>query len=211
MRVISVNTGTAAAIGTGRRRSVSGINKRAAAGGVFIGATGLTGDAVCDEEHHGGVDQAVYAYGAADYAWWSEELGLLITPGTFGENLTIEGLPSNMNAGDRLLIGDVVLEATAPRIPCETLSAQMRDSGFGLKFRRAERPGFYFRVLHEGGVAAGETVTVVPYAGSTVSMLELFRLAYEISPESDALRRAIAAPIATRMRGKLEQKLAATD
>lgn len=209
MHIVSVNIGKAESIGSGRREMVSGINKQAESGRVFISLAGITNDVICDEEHHGGVDQAVYAYGASDYAWWSEQLGREIPPGTFGENLTIDGLPVDMNAGDRLVIGAVTLEATAPRIPCSTLAAQMRDSSYGLKFRRAERPGFYFRVLSEGEVAAGQELTLVRNADSSISMLKLFRLHYEIKPSVDVLTRALDAPIAARMRDKFEARLAA--
>lgn len=203
MRVVSVNIGAAKSIGKGRRAMVSGIDKRPAAGRVFIGPDGLADDTICDTEHHGGADQAVYVYGALDYAWWSEQLAREIAPGTFGDNLTIDGLPPDIGAGDRLAIGDVILEATAPRIPCSTLAVQMRDRAFGLKFRRAERPGFYFRVLSAGEVAAGDTATLVPGPGGAVSMLELFRLAYEVHPTADELRRALDAPISARLREKL--------
>lgn len=211
MKIVSVNTGRAEPIGDADDRYVSGINKRAENGSVFIGATGLKGDAICDEEFHGGVDQAVYVYGAEDYAWWSEQLGRQITPGMFGDNLTIAALPADMNAGDRLTIGEVLLEATAPRIPCSTLAAQMGDRKFGLRFRRAERPGFYFRVISSGEVAAGASVTLSPSESGGVSMLELFRLSYEVHPPADRLKRALDAPIAARMHDEFARKLASVD
>ena len=211
MRIVSINIGNAESIGGPEREIVTGINKRPVAGGVFIGSSGLPDDAICDEESHGGVDQAVYAYSANDYAWWSQQLGHEIAPGTFGENLTIEGLPTNMNAGDRLLFGDVILEATAPRIPCGTFGAWMQDSDFSLSFRRAQRPGIYFRVLNEGNAVQGASVTLVEGAAGNISMLELMRLYYEIRPSADALRRALDAPIAIRLRDKLAKKLAAAN
>ena len=130
--------------------------------------------------------------------------------GTFGENLTIAGLPPDMKAGDRLLIGDVILEATMPRIPCSTLAAAMNDSNFGLQFRRAERPGYYFRVLNEGSVAPGDSVTLVENPGDCITMLELFRLSYEIKPDAKSLCRALDAPIAERMRARFESKIASS-
>ena len=162
---------------------------------------------ICNLESHGGLDQAVYAYSAEDYAWWSNELSREIAPGTFGENLTIAGFPTDMNAGERLLIGDVVLEATAPRIPCSKLAAQMQDSNFGLAFRRAERPGVYFRVLNEGEVSVGDGVTFVENLDGNVSMLELFRFAFDISPDVGDLHRMVDAPIAERMRDKIQEKM----
>lgn len=193
----------------GNRRFVTGIDKQPAGECIAITTAGIEGDEVCDTAHHGGPDQAVYAYSTADYEWWSAKLGRPLRPGTFGDNLTIDGLPSDMNAGDRLLIGSALLEATAPRIPCSTLAATMRDGDFGLAFRRAEKPGIYFRVLNEGEVCPGDRVTLVENTDPTVSILVLFRLYYENSPGRDALESALRAPIAARMRKRFEAKLAA--
>ena len=209
MRVASVNIGREETIAHGSRTFRTGIRKRPADAAVYIGADSVSGDTISDEKHHGGADQVVYAYSADDYDWWAAELGREIAPGTFGENLTVEGMPSDMNVGDRLLIGDVLLEATAPRIPCSTLAAQMQDSGFGMAFRKAERPGIYFRVLNEGEVSAGDAVTYIENPASAVSILELYRMAYELQPDPAALERYLEAPLAERMRAMIEEKLAA--
>jgi len=209
MRVTSVNVGREETIHHGDRHFTTGIRKRPADGAVFIGADSVAGDTISDRKHHGGADQVVYAYSADDYAWWSEQLGHELEPGTFGENLTIEGLPTDMNVGDRLLIGEVLLEATAPRIPCSTLAAQMQDAGFGMAFRRAERPGIYFRVLNEGEVSAGDAVTCIDNPAPIVSILELYRLAYDLRPDPDTLERYLEAPLAERMRASIEDKLSA--
>ena len=89
-----------------------------------------------------------------------------IAPGTFGDNLTISGITSaDLAIGDRLIAGDVVLEVTAPRIPCGTLAARMDDPGFVKAYRDAARPGAYCRVIKEGEVRAGMDVIHQPYAG----------------------------------------------
>jgi MOSC domain-containing protein YiiM len=209
MRVTSVNIGGEETIAHGGQTFRTGIRKRPADAAVYIGADSVSGDTVSDKKHHGGADQVVYAYSADDYDWWSGELGRELAPGTFGENLTVEGMPSDMNVGDRLLIGEVLLEATAPRIPCSTLAAQMQDSGFGMAFRKAERPGIYFRVLNEGEVSAGDAVTYIGNPASVVSILELYRMSYELHPDPAALERYLEAPLAERMRVKIEEKLAA--
>lgn len=211
MRVASINRGQPESISFGEREFLTGIGKRPVASSIRISESGLDGDAIVDTEHHGGSDQAIYVYGAADYAWWSQTLGREIEYGTFGDNLTIDGLPSDLNTGDRLMIGDVILEATAPRIPCSTLAATMQDSNFGLRFRRAERPGFYFRVLNEGEIATGDSVVLVENPGDCISMLQQFRLSYTLHPTAAELRYALDAPIAERMRTKFEQRLAATN
>jgi len=211
MRIESVNVGRAATVTLGSRVIESGIRKTSVDVPVQVTAEGVQGDVVVDTEHHGGRDQAVYAYSADDYDWWCEHLGRRIDPGTFGENLTIRDMPSDLRIGDRLLIGELVLEATAPRIPCDTLAAHMGDSGFGLAFRRAERPGIYFRVLNEGAVRRGDVVTLVGSDECDVTTLELFRYKYRLSHEPNDLRRLLEAPLAERFRASIEKKLAAAD
>lgn len=207
MVISSINVGDGRTLEHRGRRFLTGIDKQPRSGAVTVTADGLADDAVCDLEHHGGRDQAVYAYAAADYESWSARLGRSLRPGTFGENLTIDGMPPDLNAGDRLLIGDVLLEATAPRIPCNTLAATMQDQNFGLEFRRAERPGVYFRVLNGGEIRTGDRVTLIENTDTGVSMLELFRLCYEPQPPHESLERALDAPIAERLRDRFSRKL----
>ena len=208
MRVTSVNVGNAETIMHGDRTMTTGICKRPVTGPVEVTELGLRGDHIVDSRHHGGADQAVYAYSADDYEWWAEETGHEYAPGLFGENLTIKGLPTDMYIGDRLLIGNLVLEATSARIPCSTLAARLADRNFGMAFRKAERPGIYFRVLNPGAVTSGDSVTMVEGSAGTVTVLELFRFAYATSHDANQLRRFLDAPIAERVRVKVEEKLA---
>jgi len=209
IRITSVNVGKAETIVHGGTSRTTGICKRPLAGPVAVSESGLDSDEVLDAKHHGGPDQAVYAYSVEDYDWWAAETGRDFAPGLFGENLTIAGLPGNLYIGDRLLIGDVVLEATAARIPCATLAARMGDRGFGMAFRKAERPGVYFRVLNPGFVTAGDAVTVVESESGNATVLDLFRFAYENSHDADTLRAYLETPLAERMRNKVEAALAA--
>ena len=195
MRLISVNIGQVRPIENAKPSGKTGIYKLPAAEPVQIGPLGLTGDAICDTKHHGGVDQAVYIYGAPDYAWWSQTLGVALAPGTFGENLTIAGLESaRMLIGDRLALGSVVLEVTSPRIPCVTLAARMGNPEFIKQFITAERPGLYCRVIQAGSVQSGEGVTYQRYPGVTVSILEMFRDYYKKELDEATIRRYLAAP-----------------
>jgi len=209
--VVSVNVGRVETIGEGRRRTSTGICKRPAEGPVFVGTGGLAGDSIVSTRHHGGPDQAVYVYSQDDYDWWHEQTGRDYGPGLFGENLTILGLPAAMRVGDRLRIGAVLLEATAPRIPCDTFATRIGDPGFGLAFRHAERPGVYFRVLGEGEVRAGDVVDVLPTADHEVSVVELFRFKYALRHDAEDLRRFLAAPLAIRFRADVERALAGID
>lgn len=208
MRIESINVGRVETIGHRGKSFETGICKRPVTGPVRLTVDGIPGDAIIATEHHGGVDQAVYAYSADDYDWWAQTTGREYFPGLFGENLTIRDMPSDMAVGDRLLIGEVVLEATAARIPCSTFAARMQDSGFGMAFRKAERPGIYFRVLNEGEVCAGDTVTYVETGDADVSVLDLYRYAFATQHDAAMLRRFLKAPIAERVRVSIESKLA---
>jgi MOSC domain-containing protein YiiM len=209
MKLTSLNLGTGQLIAVGERKIRTGIHKQPTLEPVQIGRLGLAGDEVSDEINHGGPDQAVYVYGLPDYDFWSEQLGTALEPAIFGENLTVSGLESaSLRIGDRLRVGAVLLEVTASRIPCHVLAARMNDLGFVKKFRAAQRPGAYCRVIETGEVQVNDVVTLEPFVGETVSLLEDFNLYYEANPSRASLERALNAPIAIRTRAELGQKLA---
>jgi MOSC domain-containing protein YiiM len=208
MHLISVNLGQERQVPKAKGFEVTGIFKLPVSTAVQVTTEGIPGDVVCDKKHHAGPDQAVYVYGAPDYDFWSQALGTEITPGTFGENLTIAGLESaRFNIGDRLSVGEVVLEVTAPRIPCGTLARRMGDPEFVKKFRAAERPGLYCRVLREGQVRAGDVVTYQPFSGDTISLIEAYRDFYEPELNEAAIQHILAAPVAIRLRAEKEEQL----
>jgi MOSC domain-containing protein YiiM len=206
MQLVSVNVGRAEPMTA--KSGMSGIYKRPTADPVAVTQTGLNGDTIVDTANHGGVDQAVYIYTVEDYRWWSAALGTPLEPGTFGENLTIAGIESAaLCIGDCFRVGSVVLQVTAPRIPCVTLAARMGDPGFVKKFAKAERPGVYCRVLETGSLCAGSDVTYLPYDGERVSALAMFRLDLASDKHADALRQLLRLPIATRARQDYERAL----
>mgnify|MGYP000941369013 CR=1 FL=1 len=207
MHLISINIGAEQPIQIGGKPDTTGIFKQPASGAVTVTTLGLAGDAVCDTKNHGGPDQAVYIYGQGDYDWWAQELDQALPPGTFGDNLTISELESaGFNVGDRLHIGEVILEVTAPRIPCGTLSARMGDKMFVKRFRAAGRPGLYCRVIRTGSISTGDPVRVEACAGPTVSIGEMYRNHF-LPDDETFLRRCLAAPIAIRAREDMEAKL----
>lgn len=209
MKLLSVNVGKARPIAGGKKIGKTGIFKQPVLDAVRVTRLGIQGDEICDVKNHGGVDQAVYIYGAPDYAWWSDELGRELQPGTFGENLTFSELESaSAQVGDRLHIGPVILEVTSPRIPCVTLAARMGDPSFAKRFRYAERPGLYCRVIEEGEVRAGDAVVYQPHSGETVEVIQFFRDFFLSPIDTDAIRRYLAAPIDIRSRIYLEKQLA---
>ncbi len=208
MQLISVNIGQERSIQQGKESGKTGIYKQPVSGPVQVTKLGLPGDAIVDTENHGGVDQALYLYTTPDYEWWSAELGRELKPGTFGENLTVNEIESaKLSIGDRLHIGEVILEVTSPRIPCVTLAARMEDPTFVKRFRHAERPGLYCRVIQEGTIQAGETVIYEPYTQPTILAIEMFRNFYKPRKDEATLRRFLAAPIHYKDREEKEAQL----
>lgn len=205
--VQSVNVGQARPIPG--MKALTGIFKEPVLGSVSITRNGIAEDAICDRRHHGGVDQAIYVYFAEDYLFWAGELGALPAPGTFGENLTLSGAESAGTAiGDRMLIGDLVLEVTYHRTPCMTFAAKMGDPMFIRRFHRAGRPGAYCRVITPASIEAGMPVTYVPYKGERITVRELMALdgVRELDPQF--MRRALTTPLREKTRFKYEDLLA---
>ena len=208
MRLISVNLGEERILQRRDRVERTGIFKVPTEEAVKITKLGLEGDVIVSKKDHGGPDQAVYIYGVPDYEWWSRELGKEIGPGTFGENLTISELESaQFNVGDYIDIDGLTLQVTAPRIPCSTFATRMSDPQWVKRFRHAERPGLYCRVIREGSIQTGEPVSIEKYTGETISIVDMFRDYYDKNKSEETLRRHLNAPIAIRARRDLEKEL----
>jgi MOSC domain-containing protein YiiM len=201
MKLLSVNVGRPRPVPyTSQPDGVTGIDKQPAEGPVRVtapgpkgvGASGLAGDAVCDTRHHGGDDQAVYAYAREDLDTWERELGRPLANGCFGENLTTDGLDvSGALIGERWRIGpQVVLEVTAGRIPCATFQGHMGERGWVKRFTRKAATGAYLRVIEPGEIRSGDPVEIVyrPDHGVTAAMQ--FRA---VTTERELLPRLLAA------------------
>lgn len=182
----------------------TGIYKTPVNAGMMMDALGLVGDAVCNKKHHGGPDQAILLEGALTLDWWAAELARDLPFGTFGENLVIDGLDNrDVAVGDRFHIGEVILEATCPRSPCNTLATRMDDRQFAKRFLRAARPGIYCRVIRQGMVWPEDPVDHEPYTGERLLLPELLST-LERRPSDRERARFLAAPIATRWRANFE-------
>jgi MOSC domain-containing protein YiiM len=197
---------------------VTGINKRPVDHLVTVRApgpkttglhSGLVGDQIFDIEHHGGDDQAVYAYAREDYDWWQARLSRRLANGLFGENLTTEGVDVNGAViGERWRIGPrLVLQPTFGRIPCVTFQRKMGEPRWVKTFARANRTGAYLRVLEPGEVWAGDPVTVedrpahgVPDHSSAAAAAARARSQHRDTPVV-AARRAIIPQPSSAMRG----------
>lgn len=208
MQLISINIGEERTLQRKDRSEQTGIFKSPTHQPVQVTQLGLEGDVIIDKDSHGGTDQAVYIYGMADYAWWTNEVGKELAPGTFGENLNISELESSQfDIGDYLHIGEIILQVTAPRIPCGTFAARMEDPQWVKKFRHAERPGLYCRVIKEGIAKTGDFVSVEKYTGKTLSIVQVFRDYYDKNKSAETIRQHLDAPIAIRVRESIQAQL----
>ena len=160
------------------------------------GGSGLAGDAVSDRRHHGGDDQAVYAYAREDLDFWQQELGRELPAGVFGENLTTTGLDLGAcRIGERWQVGaTLVLEVSRPRIPCRTFAEVLAERGWVRRFTQEARTGTYLRVVVPGPVAAGDRIVVLSRPEHDVTIHKTFRaftlepdLLPELWPAADAL------------------------
>src|SRR5204862_6301203 len=143
-----------------------------------------------DRRVHGGDRKAVYAYAREDLDWWSDRLGMTLAPGTFGENLTTEGLDvTGARVGEPWRIGTTLLEVTQPRLPCFKLEARMDRPGFIAEFIDGGRPGAYLRIVEEGEVGAGDAVEVVTGPEDAPTMGDVMRTKTKRSEQLDADRR----------------------
>ena len=208
MKLLSINIGKERQQQRKDYVETTGIYKEPVNEAVEIKSLGIDGDVICDTKNHGGVDQALYIYGGADYTWWSEEIGKELAPGTFGDNLTISDLESaSFNVGDTIHVGEVTLQVTSPRIPCSTFATRMSDPQWVKKFRAAERPGLYVRVIKEGVIKAGDEVVVEKYSGETISIVQMYRDHYDKNYSEELLRRYLNSPIDVRSREYMEEQL----
>jgi len=151
---------------------VTAIDKRPVNGPVKVHKLGLRGDIQANRAHHGGEDQAVYAYSQADADYWAAALGRELPAGFFGENLRISGIEATHAViGERWTVGaGVELEVTSPRTPCATFQRRMKEPQWVKRFTDEGRVGTYLRVLRTGSIQAGDTIerTFVPRHGVTI-------------------------------------------
>lgn len=150
------------------------IDKRAVGGRVFAGKLGLAGDHQAHKDDHGGPEQAIYAYAREDMDWWTEQARREFRNGEFGENLTTAGLDvTGALIGEVWQLGaDVVVQVTAPRIPCRVFGAWTGEHRWVKRFADARRPGAYLRVLAEGEIGAGDPIEVLSRPEQRVTIAE---------------------------------------
>lgn len=193
LKLLSVNIARPKIIGTVNGEDIhSAIAKQPAGGSLLVSATGIEGDAVADPSVHGGLDKAVYAYPADNWAWWEREHAIACAPATFGENLTLEGADeTQIHIGDRFQWGEAILEVAQPRGPCFKLGIHTGKPDAPQVMTLSGRTGWYCRVLQPG--RPGTTITRI-YASNSPNVREAFFARHNRDVSKDLLERVRAAP-----------------
>jgi MOSC domain-containing protein YiiM len=193
LQVLSVNVGLTRAVAWKSRTVVTGIFKEPVAGSVAVRRLNLEGDRQADLTVHGGPEKAVYAYPAEYYSFWRAQFPEMELPwGMFGENLTIEGLlEESVHIGDRFQVGSAHLAVTQPRLPCYKLGLKFGRDDILKRFLQSGLTGFYFAVLKEGEVAAGDPIRLLHRDEHQVKVADITRLYRQDRHNLDLLRRVV--------------------
>lgn len=178
MKLVSVNVGLPREVLSKGKMVKTGIFKEPVAGRIWVRTLNLEGDRQADLSVHGGPSKAIYAYPSEHYGYWRQELpGMDLPWGMFGENFTTEGLREDqVNIGDRFRIGSAEVMVTEPRLPCYKLGVKFGREDIVKRFLQSGRTGFYFAVLREGEVGAGDGIERIGRDGNNITVPDITRL-----------------------------------
>lgn len=194
-----------------RPGSQSAIDKQPQQGQLKVSTLGLHGDEQGDLRVHGGVEKAIHHYPLEHYARWADELGahpLLTQPGAFGENFSTTGWSEHdVCLGDRIRVGTALLEVSQGRMPCWKLSDRFAVANLALRVQQSGRTGWYYRVLEEGVVSAGDSLQRVERPFADWSLARLSAVLFDKRVETQLLRECLALPLVPSWRRTLERRL----
>ena len=195
-RLLSVNVGLPRDVTWQGRTVHTAIWKAPVKGPRMVRRLNVDGDGQGDLAGHGGERRAVFVYQMDSYRYWQSHLGRTdFIYGQFGENFTVDGLSdAEVCIGDRYRIGGALFEVTQPRVTCFRLGIRMNEPEMAALVVKHGRPGFYFRVLEEGKVAAGDEITQVASGPEHMSVSEIDALLYMPGHSRDQLERALRIP-----------------
>lgn len=195
-RLLSVNVGLPRDIAWQGKTVHTGIWKAPVSGRRFVRRLNIDGDGQGDLAGHGGENRAVLVYQQDSYQYWQEQLGRTdLTYGQFGENFTVDGLSdAEVCIGDRYRIGSALFEVTQPRVTCYRAGIRLNQPDMAALLVKHRKPGFYFRVLEEGLVEAGNEISLVASGPERMSVSEIDALLYLPGHPRDNLERALRIP-----------------
>jgi ferredoxin-NADP reductase/MOSC domain-containing protein YiiM/ferredoxin len=195
-RLQSVNVGMPKDVHWRGKTVFTGVFKDPVTGPRRVGKLNVEGDGQGDLGGHGGEQRAVFVYQLDSYRYWERELGRNdFVMGNFGENFTVEGLGDDaVCIGDRYRIGTAVFEVTQPRVTCYRVGIRMNDPRIPALLVSHHRPGFYFRVIEEGEVQAGDDIIQLASGPEQMRVAEADALLYLPGHSRQQLLRALRIP-----------------
>jgi len=213
-RLLSVNVGLPRDVTWNGKTVRTSVWKSPVSGRRMVRKLDIDGDAQADLAGHGGEQRAVFVYQMDSYHYWQSFLDRSdFTFGQFGENFTVEGLlDSDVCVGDRYRIGDAIFEVTQPRVTCYRVGIRMNEPRMPALLVAHHRPGFYFRVLQEGEVGAGDDIVKITDGPERMSVADVDALLYLPGPSREQLQRALRIPALSKgwqgsFRAMLQQDL----
>ena len=194
--LLSVNVGLPQDVAWHGRTVHTAVWKRPAEGPRLVRRLNIDGDGQGDLAGHGGEHRAVFVYQIESYRYWQEQLGRDdFSYGQFGENFTVGGLADDQVCiGDRYRIGEAEFEVTQPRVTCYRVGIRMNDPRMPALLVSHHRPGFYFRVLREGPVQAGDEIVKVAAGAQAMTVAEVDALLYLPGHTREGVQRALRIP-----------------
>ena len=194
--LLSVNVGLPQDVAWHGRTVHTAVWKRPVEGPRLVRRLNIDGDGQGDLAGHGGEHRAVFVYQIESYRYWQEQLGRDdFSYGQFGENFTVQGLADDQVCiGDRYRIGEAEFEVTQPRVTCYRVGIRMNDARMPALLVSHHRPGFYFRVLREGRVQAGDEIVKVASGTEAMTVAEVDALLYLPGHTPEGVRRALRIP-----------------
>jgi len=173
----------------------TGICKKPVDGPRLLTRQGFEGDGVGDLKYHGGSDKAVCVYSIDHYPWWERVLGITLPQAAFGENLSVEGMrEEDVCIGDIYRIGTTEVQVSQPRQPCKTLAARYGREDFVKQVVDSGRTGFYFKVINEGRVQAGDEITLVQRDPRGVSITYANQIYHHDRKNREGIEKVLSVP-----------------
>ncbi|GGF90126.1 MOSC domain-containing protein [Paenibacillus abyssi] len=191
--IISINVGQPVKTMHGNKEVETGIFKQPVNGVQWLSYNGLSGDGQADLVHHGGVDKAICVYVYDYYKHWERALGKKLEYSAFGENFTVSGGHERVVAiGDIYRIGSAKVQVSQPRMPCFKLSIKHGEPQLQEWVLNKGYTGFYFRVLEEGEVKAGDVFVCESKHPERMSVAEAAFIMKRDKKNIEAAKRLLA-------------------
>ncbi|CCN72953.1 MOSC domain-containing protein [Vibrio nigripulchritudo] len=193
------------------RGAVSSIDKKIQSGRLYANSLGFTNDEQGDPRFHGGIEKALHMYPSEHYPKWCEELGnkpIFEQVGAFGENLSSSGITeSQICIGDKIKIGSTLLEVSQGRMPCWKLNDRCEEPDMALRLQMTMRTGWYFRVIEEGEIGAGDDILLIERPHPDFSLARIMGAVYRGILDKKELESLVEVPLVDSWRALIEKRI----